>query len=92
MKLLAALIRASLLAALTIGILALATPVSASADTGAAKPSPKTAPRGGSEGPGNLSGTGPRETIIELTLLGGGLLVVGGALTVAARKPRIARP
>jgi hypothetical protein len=84
MKSLAALIRAVVLAAVTLGILALATPALASPHPAAA-PSPKTAKRGGSGAPGNLSDTGPRQTVIELTLL-------GGAVTLAARKSRITRP
>lgn len=86
MKSLAVITRAVLLAAIAIGILALTTPVMASAA------SPKTAPRGGVEGPGNLSGTGPRETVIGLLLLGSGLLVIGVAIDRAGRKSRPARP
>lgn len=95
MKSLAALVRAVLLVGVALGVLALATPASAST---AAKPSPspapsfKTAPRGGSEGPPNLSDTGPRTAVVDLTLLGGALLVAGVALNRAGRKPRPVRP
>ena len=97
MKSLAVVARAVLLVGVALGVLALAIPASASTAgkvglSPAAAPTPKTAPRGGSGSPPNLSDTGPRPAVVDLTLLAGALLVVGVALDRAGRKPRPVRP
>lgn len=101
-----AFVRTALLVTMTVGVLAFAAPAVASAavHTGGsasaghltaplpnAKPTPKTAPRGGSAPPGTAE-TGPGVPTGLLLLLGTGLLVAGSVITRAARKPRPARP
>lgn len=100
MKSLAAVVRVVLFTVVIVGVLAIVAPMASASASGTgpqAKPSPKTAPRGGAEGPkntrpGHLSGTGPREAVIELLLLGAGLLVVGAAMNRAGSKSGPARP
>jgi hypothetical protein len=89
--------RGAVLAALAIGLLALAAPAVASASVHSgvrvtaphSKPTPATAPRGGTPTPGGtLAFTGPGAAIVALLALGGALVIGGAALNRAGRKTR----